>query len=68
MIILSNETFTQDYQKVTDQICNQPNGKGVKCIGDKGNGYLIVTTDEEITPNTWITHKSQLKEIIESYE
>jgi hypothetical protein len=41
----------------------QPNGKGVKCIGDKGNGYLIVTTDEEISPNTWITHKSQLKEI-----
>ena len=42
----------------------QPNGKIVRCIGDKGNGYLVVTTDEEISPNTWITHKSQLKEII----
>jgi hypothetical protein len=41
----------------------QPNGKGVKCIADKGNGYLIVTNDEEITPNTWITHKSKLEEI-----
>ena len=42
----------------------QPNGKIVRCIDDKGNGYLIVTTDEEMVPNTWITHKSQLKEII----
>ena len=42
----------------------QPNGKIVRCIGDKGNGYLVVTTDEEMASNTWITHKSQLKEII----
>jgi hypothetical protein len=46
----------------------QPNGKIVRCIEDRGNGYLAVTTDEEIAPNTWITHKSQLKEIIENYE
>jgi len=46
----------------------QPNGKIVRCIEDKGNGYLVVTTDEEISPNTWITHKSQLKEVITSYE
>jgi hypothetical protein len=46
----------------------QPNGKIVRCIEDKGNGYLVVTTDEEISPNTWITHKSQLKEVITSHE
>jgi hypothetical protein len=45
-----------------------PNGKIVRCIEDKGNGYLVVTTNEEIEPNTWITHISQLKETIESYE
>ncbi len=42
----------------------QPNGKIVRCIEDKDNGYLVVTTDEDTSPNTWITHKSQLKEII----
>lgn len=40
----------------------QPNGTIVRCIEDKGNGYLIVTSDKQIQPNTWLTHKSKLKE------
>ena len=41
----------------------QPNGKVVKCIEDKGNGYSIVTTDEQIEPNTWLINKKYLTEI-----
>ena len=40
-----------------------PNGATVRCIEDKGDGYLIVTSDEQTQPNTWLTHKSQIKEI-----
>tara|TARA_R110000787_G_C13390778_1_gene442631 strand:+ start:505 stop:696 length:192 start_codon:yes stop_codon:yes gene_type:complete len=36
----------------------QPNGKVVRCVGDKGNGYLVVTTDEGIEPNTWIVNET----------
>jgi hypothetical protein len=41
----------------------QPNGKVVRCIEDKGNGYLVVTSDEEIEPSTWLTHEKYLKQI-----
>lgn len=37
----------------------QPNGKIVRCIEDKGNGYLVVTSDEEKEPNTWLINKSK---------
>jgi hypothetical protein len=40
----------------------QPNGKVVKYIEDKGNGYLVVKTDESVEPNIWITHINNLKE------
>ena len=29
----------------------QPNGITVRCIEDKGNGYLIVTTDKQTETN-----------------
>jgi hypothetical protein len=41
----------------------QPNGKVVRCIEDKGNGYLVVTTDKQIEPNTWLINKKDLTEI-----
>ena len=41
----------------------QPNGKVVRCIEDKGNGYLVVTSDEEKEPNTWLGHGKYLKQI-----
>ena len=46
----------------------QPNGKVVKCIEDKGNGYLVVT-DENIEPNIWLIHENHLthNKTIESY-
>jgi hypothetical protein len=41
----------------------QPNGKIVRCIEDKGNGYLIVTSDEQTQPNTWLIKEKDLTEI-----
>jgi hypothetical protein len=41
----------------------QPNGKVVKCIEDKGNGYLVVKTDENVEPNIWLVNEKHLKEI-----
>ena len=37
-----------------------PNGKVVRCVEDKGNGYLIITTEEKF----WLTHEKNLREII----
>lgn len=45
-----------------------PNGKIVRCIEDKGNGWLVVTTDEEKEPNTWLANEKHLTEIPEVYE
>ena len=45
-----------------------PNGKIVRCIEDKGNGYLVVTTDGEIEPNTWLVNEKSITQKIESYE
>lgn len=41
----------------------QPNGKIVRCIEDKGNGYLIVTSDEQTQSNTWLINEKNLTEI-----
>jgi len=41
----------------------QPNSQIVRCIEDKGNGYLIVTTDKQIEPNTWLINEKDLTEI-----
>lgn len=41
----------------------QPNGKVVKCIEDKGNGYLLVTSDDIIEPNIWLVNEKYLTEI-----
>jgi hypothetical protein len=41
----------------------QPKGKIVRCIEDKGNGYLIVTSDEQTQPNTWLINEKDLIEI-----
>lgn len=41
----------------------QPNGVTVRCIGDKGNGYLIVTSDKQTQPNTWLINEKNLTEI-----
>ncbi len=41
----------------------QPNGKVVRCVEDKGNGYLVVKTDENVEPNIWLVHKKHLTEI-----
>lgn len=41
----------------------QPNGKVVRCIEDKGNSYLVVTSDEGKEPSTWLTHEKYLKQI-----
>ena len=37
-----------------------PNGKVVRCVEDKGNGYLVVTSDKDTEPNTWITNETHL--------
>ena len=39
----------------------QPNGEIVECIEDKGNGYLVVTTEKD----SWLTN---IKNLIEVYE
>jgi hypothetical protein len=44
-----------------------PNGKIVRCVEDKRNGYLVVTTDKEIEPNTWLVHEKNITKI-EKYE
>ena len=41
----------------------QPNGEIVRCIEDKGNGYLIVTSDKQTQPNTWLINEKDLTEI-----
>ena len=41
----------------------QPNGVTVRCIGDKDNGYLIVTSDKQTQPNTWLINEKDLTEI-----
>ena len=41
----------------------QPNGVTVRCIGDKGDGYLIVTSDKQTQPNTWLINQKDLTEI-----
>jgi hypothetical protein len=41
----------------------QPNGKIVRCIEDKGDGYLIVTYDKQTQPNTWLINEKNLTEI-----
>lgn len=38
----------------------QPNGKVVRCVEDKGNGYLIVTSEDEKEPNTWLVGLNHL--------
>ena len=40
-----------------------PNGKIVKCIKDKSNGFLIVKTDENAELNTWLVQEKHLTEI-----
>jgi hypothetical protein len=40
----------------------QSNGKVVKCIEDKGNGYLVVKTNENVEPNIWLVHQKHLTE------
>jgi len=40
-----------------------PNGKNVRCVEDKGNDYLVVTSDEEKEPNTWLVNEKHLTEI-----
>lgn len=41
----------------------QPNGITVRCIWDKGDGYLIVTSDKQTQPNTWLINEKDLIEI-----
>jgi hypothetical protein len=41
----------------------QPNGTIVRCIEDKGDGYLIVTSDKQTQPNTWLINEKNLTEI-----
>ncbi len=41
----------------------EPNGKLVRCVEDKGNGYLVVKTDENAEPNIWLVHEKHLTEI-----
>lgn len=41
----------------------QPNGEAVRCIEDRGNGYLVVTSDDEKEPNTWLVNEKHLTEI-----
>jgi hypothetical protein len=41
----------------------QPNGKIVRCIENKGNGYLIVRSDKQTQPNTWLINEKDLIEI-----
>jgi len=40
----------------------QPNGKVVRCVEDKGNGYLVVTSEDK-EPNTWLVNEKHLTEI-----
>lgn len=35
----------------------QPNGKVVRCVEDKGNGYLVVMSEGGEQPNTWLILK-----------
>jgi hypothetical protein len=46
----------------------EPNGKIVRCIKDEGNGYLVVTSDEETEPNIWLISEKYLTEIISNYD
>lgn len=47
----------------------QPNGRVVKCIKDMGNGYLVITTDDNINPNIWVIGLKNLREVkTEIYE
>lgn len=39
-----------------------PNGEIVRCIEDKDNGYLLVTSDRQTQPNTWLVNKKDLTE------
>ena len=41
----------------------QPNDKVVRCVEDKGNGYLVVSYDDENEPNTWMINEKHLTEI-----
>ena len=41
----------------------QPNGVTVRCIEDKGDVYLIVTSDKQTQPNTWLINEKDLTEI-----
>ena len=41
----------------------QPNGQIVRCIEDKGDSYLLVTSDKQTQPNTWLINKKDLIEV-----
>ena len=41
----------------------QPNGEIVRCTEDKDNGYLLVISDRQTQPNTWLINKKDLTEI-----
>lgn len=38
----------------------QPNGRVVRCIEDKGNGYLVISSNDENEPNTWLINEKHL--------
>lgn len=38
----------------------QPNGRIVECIEDKGNGFLVVKSDDNTIPNTWLIDEKNL--------
>lgn len=42
----------------------EPNGKIVRCVEDKGNGYLVVTSDGKNRTKHWLINEKYLTEII----
>jgi len=39
-----------------------PNGRIVTCVKDNDNDYLVVTSNENTKPNTWLTNIKYLKD------
>lgn len=45
----------------------EPNGKIVRCIEDKGAGYLVVTSDEKTEPNIWLINEKNMKSYLNQH-
>jgi hypothetical protein len=42
-----------------------PNGIILRCIEDMGDGFLVVTSDEDKEPNTWLISEKECVVVVE---